>query len=158
VDAVVMHGEMENGATYDLLRAVMKDKSYVAPFSMRLGNESFGALASNHALSAAEFAAMARGRNDAAVAGIANPERFFGPHARLGVAARRLAFPDHHAYRAGELKLPGVDLIVMTEKDAVKCAAFADARMWSMRVDALVDPELAEFLAERLTSRNGPRN
>ena len=35
----------------------------------------------------------------------------------------------------------------MTEKDAVKCAAFADARMWFMRVDALLPRELEEFLA-----------
>ena len=29
----------------------------------------------------------------------------------------------------------------MTEKDAVKCAAFADARMWFLRVDAALPPE-----------------
>ena len=38
----------------------------------------------------------------------------------------------------------------MTEKDAVKCAAFADARMWFMRVDALLPPEFEEFLLARL--------
>ena len=125
-------------------------ESGVCPrFSMRLGNEAFVALASNQQLAPAEFALMTRGRTVAAVAGIGNPERFFDHLARLGTAARRLAFPDHHVYRAAELKLPGVEVIVMTEKDAVKCAAFADARMWSMRVDALVDPELDTFIAER---------
>jgi len=143
VDAVVMHGE--NGARGDFGRR---------NFTMRLGNESFAALTSNQQLAPAEFALMTRGRTVAAVAGIGNPERFFDHLARLGIAARKLAFADHHVYRAAELKLPGVEVIVMTEKDAVKCAAFADARMWSMRVDALVDPGLETFIAERITARS----
>jgi tetraacyldisaccharide 4'-kinase len=44
----------------------------------------------------------------------------------------------------------------MTEKDAVKCAAFADARMWFLRVDAIVPPDFEEFLLKRLaTARAG---
>ena len=42
------------------------------------------------------------------------------------------------------------ELVVMTEKDAVKCAAFADARMWLMRVDAMLPPEFEEFLLARI--------
>ncbi len=38
----------------------------------------------------------------------------------------------------------------MTEKDAVKCAAFADARMWYMRVDAILPPEFDDFLLTRI--------
>jgi len=43
-------------------------------------------------------------------------------------------------------------VILMTEKDAVKCAAFADARMWFLRVDADLPPEFAEFLLGRLAT------
>jgi tetraacyldisaccharide 4'-kinase len=142
VDAVVLNGE--DGARGDFGRR---------NFAMRLGRERFAALASNEELPPQEFALRARGRTVAAIAGIGNPERFFAHLARLGVTARRLTFPDHHAYQPAELKLPGVDMIVMTEKDAVKCAAFADARMWSMRVDALVDPEFEDFVAERIMAR-----
>jgi tetraacyldisaccharide 4'-kinase len=39
----------------------------------------------------------------------------------------------------------------MTEKDAVKCAAFADTRMWFMRVEAILPPEFDEFLLTRLS-------
>jgi tetraacyldisaccharide 4'-kinase len=38
----------------------------------------------------------------------------------------------------------------MTEKDAVKCAAFADARMWFLRVEAVLPPDFEEFLATRV--------
>jgi tetraacyldisaccharide 4'-kinase len=151
VDAVVMHGE-EPGT--DHIFPPGGKKWSVPGFAMGLGHERFAALASNQELAPADFALATRGRTVAAVAGIGNPERFFDHLARLGVAARRLPFPDHHIYRPADLKLPGVEVIVMTEKDAVKCAAFADARMWSMRVDALVDPELDTFLLDRLSARS----
>ncbi|HEX7465794.1 MAG TPA: tetraacyldisaccharide 4'-kinase [Usitatibacter sp.] len=38
----------------------------------------------------------------------------------------------------------------MTEKDAVKCAAFADSRMWYLRVDAILPPEFDDFLLTRI--------
>jgi tetraacyldisaccharide 4'-kinase len=119
-------------------------------FAMRLGRERFVALASNQELSPQEFALAARGRSVVAVAGIGNPARFFDHLERLGVAARRIAFHDHHAFQPQDLKLPGAEVIVMTEKDAVKCAAFADARMWCMRVDAILPAEFDEFLLTRI--------
>lgn len=130
-------------------------------FTMLLGRERFAALASNEELSPQEFASMARGRSVAAIAGIGNPERFFGHLGRLGVQARNRAFPDHYAFQPADLKLPGAELVVMTEKDAVKCAAFADARMWLMRVDAMLSPEFEEFLLTRIAqsrrSADGPQ-
>jgi tetraacyldisaccharide 4'-kinase len=117
-----------------------------ARFAMRLGAERFVQLAGNAEASPQEFALMARGRSTVAIAGIAHPQRFFEHLAALGVAARNRPFDDHHAFQPAELKLPGTDLIVMTEKDAVKCAAFADGRMWYLRVEAILPPEFDEFL------------
>ncbi len=126
--------------------------TFVAPrqFAMTLGAERFVAIANNDELSPPEFALAARGRSVVAVAGIGNPERFFEHLARLGVAAKRIAFEDHHHFQAKELKLPGAEVIVMTEKDAVKCAAFADSRMWYLRVDAILPPEFDDFLLTRI--------
>jgi tetraacyldisaccharide 4'-kinase len=130
-------------------------------FAMTLGRERFVALAGNEELSPPEFALAARGRSVAAVAGIGNPSRFFDHLASLGVAARRIAFDDHHAFQPQELKLPGAEVIVMTEKDAVKCAAFADSRMWYLRVDAILPPEFDDFLLTRIAqsrrSADGPQ-
>ena len=57
--------------------------------------------------------------------------------------------------------LPGAEIVVMTEKDAVKCAAFADARMWYLRVDAVLPPDFDDFLLYRLAqsrrSADGPQ-
>jgi len=119
-------------------------------FAMRLGGERFCKLVSNQEVAPAEFALMTRGRQVAAVAGIGYPPRFFEHLAALGVVARPMPFPDHHAFQPAELRLPDTEVIVMTEKDAVKCAAFADARMWYLSVDALLPREFQDFLLTRL--------
>jgi tetraacyldisaccharide 4'-kinase len=120
-------------------------------FAMRLGAERFSSLTSNQEVAPQEFALMARGRQVIAVAGIGHPPRFFEHLRALGVVARSVAFPDHYGYQASDLRFPGAEVIVMTEKDAVKCAAFADARMWYLSVAAQLPREFEEFLLTRIS-------
>jgi tetraacyldisaccharide 4'-kinase len=89
------------------------------------------------------------GRKLHAVAGIGEPQRFFDHLAGLGLAFEAHAFPDHHAYRAGDLEFAG-DAILTTEKDAVKFAGLAALPVWVLPVSAAVVPDLAQFLMERL--------
>ena len=140
VDAVVVNG----GNTGEI--------STARQFAMTLGGERFVSFAGQD-LSPEEFVLAARGRRIAAVAGIGNPARFFAHLSRLGVVAERHPFPDHHHFQPGDLRLPGAEAVVMTEKDAVKCAAFADARIWFLRVEAVLPPEFGAFLLDRLASR-----
>ena len=91
----------------------------------------------------------------AAVAGIGNPQRFFTHLRGLGLAFEAHAYPDHHAYRPDDLALAGVDVILMTEKDAVKCVAFADERCWVLAVEAVVPPDFAELIVEKLRKAYG---
>jgi tetraacyldisaccharide 4'-kinase len=58
------------------------------------------------------------------------------------------AFPDHHRHAARELAFAGTAPILMTEKDAVKCRAFADPRLWSVPAEL----ELAAPAATRLNA------
>ena len=39
----------------------------------------------------------------------------------------------------------------MTEKDAVKCAAFATEKHWVLRVDAQVSPALAQLIIDKVS-------
>jgi tetraacyldisaccharide 4'-kinase len=143
VDAAVV-----NGGNSDLVPAPRQ-------FAMTLAGERFISF-SGEDLAPAAFALASRGRRVVAVAGIGNPGRFFAHLERLGVVAERHPFPDHHHYQAAQLRFPGADLVVMTEKDAVKCAAFADARMWFLRVEAALPPEFGAFLLDRLAARTRP--
>lgn len=85
-----------------------------------------------------------------AIAGIGHPARFFAHLERLGVSLQSHAFPDHHRYRAANIAFENADVILMTEKDAVKCAAFATEQCWVLRVDAQIDPALAQLIIEKI--------
>lgn len=99
------------------------------------------------------------GAGDAvAIAAIADPEPFFALVERLGIASRTRAFPDHYAFRREDLVFPGARAILMTEKDAVKCREFADARMWFLPIRAAVDPALVDVIVEKLRGPEAARN
>ena len=61
-------------------------------------------------------------------------------------------FPDHPPFAASDLEFAGADAVLMTEKDAVKCIAYADEHHWALRVDAQVDPALGELVLSKLDS------
>lgn len=85
-----------------------------------------------------------------AVAGIGNPSRFFMRLERAGLKVTRHHFPDHHQYQPEDLKFGDERMIVMTEKDAVKCSVFADQRFWYLPVKALPEPRYTHDFLNRL--------
>lgn len=85
-----------------------------------------------------------------AVAGIGDPERFFATLRSLGIAVVPHAFPDHHGYRPEDLDFGSKLPVLMTEKDAVKCAAFASAQWYSVPVDARMPEAFWTALLEKL--------
>jgi len=88
-----------------------------------------------------------------AVAGIGDPERFFSMLRAAGIAVVPHAFPDHHAYVPGDFLFGSPLSVLMTEKDAVKCTAFADARMHAVPVDAQLPEAFWVALLDRLPAR-----
>jgi len=80
-----------------------------------------------------------RGERVTAIAGIGNPERFFAMLRNLGLDTVTRAFPDHHRYTGSDLARLPHGPILMTEKDAVKCRAWAAAEHWSVPVQARPD-------------------
>lgn len=87
-----------------------------------------------------------------ALAGIGHPERFFKMLRDLGLSVDDHAFADHHAYAPADLASFGQRPLLMTEKDAVKCQAFARANHWYLPVEAELDAGFAEFILNRLES------
>lgn len=90
-----------------------------------------------------------------AVAGIGNPERFFDTLKTLGLTFRAHPFPDHFRYTADDLAFAGEDALLMTEKDAVKCAGFARDNWWFLPVEADVDPGFGDLILAQLRAANG---
>jgi tetraacyldisaccharide 4'-kinase len=58
-----------------------------------------------------------------------------------GIDVIRHPFPDHHDFEPSDLEFADARPILMTAKDAVKCRAFADARMWEVPVSAELSPD-----------------
>jgi len=88
-----------------------------------------------------------------AIAGIANPQRFFDLLRALDLDPVCHAFPDHYRYRRADIDFPGAVAILMTEKDAVKCSEFGDARCWCLPIRARIDPALVERVEGSLRGR-----
>jgi len=90
-----------------------------------------------------------------AVAGIGNPARFFSGLTQIGIKLVMHPFPDHHPFRRVDLEFGDALAVLMTEKDAVKCRAFADARFWAVPAEASLsaaDTARVQELVQRLKS------
>lgn len=88
-----------------------------------------------------------------AVAGIGNPRRFFSHLRRFGLQLIEHPFPDHHRFQAADLDFGDRLPVLMTQKDAVKCAPFANADHWQVPVTAIVDEKLGDHVLELLAQR-----
>jgi tetraacyldisaccharide 4'-kinase len=93
------------------------------------------------------------GRPLHALAGIGDPERFFRTLEGLGLSITRHPFPDHHPYTAADLAFAQDGVLLMTEKDAVKCAALTPGETWVLPVDAEMSSALIELVLEKLRGR-----
>lgn len=91
-----------------------------------------------------------------AVAGIGHPPRFFNLLKSQGFQPIAHAFPDHHAYVAEDLRFSPPAPIVMTEKDAVKCAEIAPSNSWYVPVQAMLPDSFWQALTQRLASWRSP--
>ncbi len=93
-----------------------------------------------------------RGQRVHAIAGIGNPRRFFD-HLRLaGLQPVEHAFADHYRYAIEDLLFPEKLPIVMTEKDWVKCSAFAPPDSWCLPVRADCSEEFFESVTRVLVT------
>jgi len=90
-----------------------------------------------------------------AVAGIGNPRRFFELLASHGLDAIEHPFPDHHPFRAEDIDFGDELPVLMTEKDAVKCQAFAEANHWYLPVDAQLDERVPQILLRLIGKTHG---
>ncbi|MBD8493782.1 tetraacyldisaccharide 4'-kinase [Pseudomonas syringae] len=85
-----------------------------------------------------------------AVAGIGNPQRFFTTLEGLDWRPVPHAFADHAVFDAQALDFTPALPLIMTEKDAVKCRAFATRDWWYLAVDAQPSTAFVSWFDERL--------
>lgn len=112
-------------------------------YAMQCGGEYLINLKTCERKPLADFA----GQSCHAVAGIGNPYRFFKQLETAGLNCIGHAFPDHHVFKTSDLNFKDGKPVIMTEKDAVKCAGFAEPQHWYWPIDAeLPDAFSEQFL------------
>jgi len=136
---LILHGDVSSR-----LRAALPN---VPTEPMVLEGSGFEALLDRSVRrSVADFA----GRRVHAVAGIGRPGRFFDQLRRLGLDVVPHPFPDHHDYMPADFAFGDDEPILMTEKDAVKCEAFAPADTWVFPVRARISEAALQPILDSL--------
>ena len=88
-----------------------------------------------------------------ALAGIGDPKRFFNTLQTLNIKPdEAIALPDHYKFSANDL--PNADVVLMTEKDAVKCRGFASDKCWYLQVNAQIDDVFYQDILQKIANKN----
>jgi tetraacyldisaccharide 4'-kinase len=133
VDAIIFNGEKTINTAYQMQLA---------------GDEFYNLADASIKATALDF----KRRTVMAMAGIGNPDRFFEHLRDLGLTFASIQFIDHYAYTAKDLANIDCDVIIMTEKDAVKCKAFARPNCWVLPVEASIDVALMPVILSKLAN------
>lgn len=99
--------------------------------------------------------AVFAGQRVHAIAGIGDPARFFQTLKSRGIAVVPHAFGDHHAFEPADLEFSSQLPVLMTEKDATKCAAFAPEGAFAVPVNAELPEGFWIALLDRLARLRG---
>jgi tetraacyldisaccharide 4'-kinase len=99
-----------------------------------------------------------RGKRLLAMAGIGDPARFFAQLEALGLEFEAHPFTDHHHYSAADLAFAHDGILLMTEKDAVKCGGLISSEAWVLPVDAQLESSsdgtsLLKIILEKIDGR-----
>ena len=81
-----------------------------------------------------------------AVAALGNPQRFFDDLLKQGIAPKTIPLPDHATFTSEFFEKINAQCILITEKDAVKCAAITDERIWVVPMTLALPDSLADWL------------
>lgn len=140
VDAIVSNGKVsiDHPELFD---------GMVKPIEMKLEAADFYQLSDNHLKSNANAFAQ---QKILAIAGIGNPSRFFQQLRDFGLHVETQAYPDHHKFKPQDFEHVKVDVVLMTEKDAVKCKGFAKSSYWVLPVNAVIEDGLMAIVLNKL--------
>ena len=89
-----------------------------------------------------------------ALAGIGNPKKFFDTLRSLDMSPIEHSFPDHYEFMEEDLHFEENLPIIMTEKDAVRCANIKLKNLWYLKVEVNIPESFIEEVADRIKNTN----
>ncbi|SCB97262.1 tetraacyldisaccharide 4'-kinase [Gilliamella intestini] len=99
-------------------------------------------------------------QNICAIAGISHPNRFFDMLIKMQTnVIKTIPFADHQKFTLSLLNnIANCDqILLMTEKDAVKCRQFAQPNWWYLPIDAVIPVQAIEQICSLLDKINSQR-
>lgn len=153
VDAVI------NNIGFDTPKRILgvDPKKIVNDFEMSLHAMRWVNVKSTETKTAAEFKReleqkTKEGAQVCALAGIGDPKRFFDTLTKMAIKTdKQTAFADH--YQFAEHDLPSQAMLLMTEKDAVKCIEFAHENCWYLEINALLPDAFFELIVKGIETK-----
>jgi tetraacyldisaccharide 4'-kinase len=106
--------------------------SQLNTYQMHVRGDIFHSLQGNKPQSAMFF----KDKMVFAIAAIGHPERFFKALSALGLKFNTRIFPDHHPFKLDDFADVKDEILLMTEKDAVKCQSLPLRDAWYLPVQA----------------------
>lgn len=144
IDAVITHGA--NASTLPQNQAIKH-------LTMQLEIVQLRHLVSDEKLTLPRFKARFAGQSICAAAGIGSPDKFFTSLRQAGInllSVRPLA--DHHTFTPASFDTLSGPVILITAKDAIKCKALNDPRLWVVEVTPILsDADFSGWLDLQLT-------
>jgi tetraacyldisaccharide 4'-kinase len=142
VDAVIKNGHES--------AEIHHPASVADAYLMRLtGSEFYNLAEPNLKARAVDF----KRKSIKALAGIGHPARFFEHLRQLGLNFSSSSFDDHHPFTALDLTKMECDILLMTEKDAVKCKSFAKSHHWVLPIEAKIEGDLMQLVLQKMQNR-----
>lgn len=126
---------------------VANGKAQAGEFSMQFVMEDIVSIIDGSVISIHKLQAH---KKIIAIAGIGNPDRFFESLRSLDLQFETKIFPDHYQFEKKDFDSLDANVIVMTEKDAIKCGAFADSRFYVVKGHAVLDVHLMPLIFNKL--------
>lgn len=87
-----------------------------------------------------------------AAAGLGHPQKFFNLLSYHGLKFESLPLPDHYDFLVNPFESKIADIILITEKDAVKCSQLDayknDGRVWVIPIEIELPKDLIEMMVE----------
>ena len=139
-DLLIYNGNKPNN------HALLSDKS----LQMALAASELVHIKTNEKISLTNFLKQWQAVN--AIAGIGDPQRFFDTLIKFGFnIIKQQGFIDHKDFTALDFNQFKTDLpLLMTEKDAVKCQAFAQENWWYLPVNAQFSEHDDQVLIQKI--------
>lgn len=152
-DATLLTGRAKAGAH----KVGVQDEYFLGrrAFSLesRLGN-AYQLINPSHQQTLTQIADSYLPNKITAVAALGNPQSFFNDLLKQGIAGKSIPLPDHATYTSEFFSKINAQCILITEKDAVKCANISDERIWVVPMSLSLSDSLADWLQSILQRPN----